>query len=116
MFYFFNQNNSGGDFIVRDPICPCVIIEADTVSDACERAVAIGIYFDGCDTGRDCECCGDRWHRPWSERVATEVPMVRGQTDLQKGANTSWYVPVGELHTSVIYKDGRIERYFKQAK
>ncbi len=37
-------------------------------------AEVIGIYFDGCDLGKDCDCCGDRWGRAWSDD-ATDSPM-----------------------------------------
>lgn len=63
-FYFFNQNNSGGSFDVTDKLCHRVIIEASNVDEAIDIAENMGIYFDGCATGSDCECCGDRWYRP----------------------------------------------------
>jgi hypothetical protein len=66
-FWEFDQNNSGGSFAVDDErgIGPSVWIEAIDRDHAISRALAIGIYFDGCADGRDCECCGDRWSEPW---------------------------------------------------
>lgn len=63
-FYEFRQNNSGGNFHISEEagIGPSVIIEATSAEEANAKAEAIGIYFDGCDIGRDCDCCGDRWY------------------------------------------------------
>lgn len=74
MFYTFSQNNSGGDFYCNDNLGEYVIIEADDEDDACARAEEIGIYFHGVDSGDDCECCGDRWSRPWED--GTETPLI----------------------------------------
>ena len=60
MFYTFKQNNSGGSFVIDDKVDVYVVIEANSSTHANERAVDIGIYFDGCYRGRDCSCCGDR--------------------------------------------------------
>lgn len=38
-----------------------VFVEAIAVEEANRRAEDIGIYFNGCDKGLDCNCCGDRW-------------------------------------------------------
>lgn len=63
MFYTFNQNNSGGgfDFDAKRGISRYVIISADSTEDAIKRAEKIGLYFNGVESGDDCECCGDRW-------------------------------------------------------
>lgn len=80
MYYTFNQNNSGGSFRFDEThgITHFVIIEANSVSEACERAESIGIYFNGCEDGRDCDCCGDRWSTPWNED-GSEYPEVYGK-------------------------------------
>lgn len=62
-FYHFHQNNSGGSFKINDDVAINVIIEATSAAQANGRAQEIGIYFDGCDSGEDCSCCGDRWYR-----------------------------------------------------
>lgn len=60
MFYTYNQNNSGGSFSGPRTI----IIEAQSHVQANTFAEdRTEIYFDGCDFGRDCSCCGDRWYR-----------------------------------------------------
>jgi hypothetical protein len=60
--YHFQQNNSGGRIIINESqgIGPHVWIQATTEKDAIRRAKAIGLYFDGVATGRDCDCCGER--------------------------------------------------------
>lgn len=79
MFYTYRQNNSGGNFHIKptDGICEYVIIEANSADDANERAEDIGLYFDGCRSGYDCKCCGDRWHSA-DEYEATEQPERYG--------------------------------------
>ena len=63
-FYTYIQNNSGGEFDLSDTIGHYVIIEAASEAEANDRAENIGLYFNGADDcGRDCPCCGDRWHR-----------------------------------------------------
>ncbi len=62
-FYYFRQNNSGGSFVVDKTLCVQVYIEADTAEEANKKAEMLGIYFNGCDKGLDCSCCGDRWYR-----------------------------------------------------
>jgi len=63
-FYEFSQNNSGGKFTVDDKLCHRLIIEASSEEEACSIAEDMGVYFNGCEDGIDCECCGDRWHTP----------------------------------------------------
>ena len=64
--YQFNQNNSGGSFVVDEKLCHRLLIEADSVDEASDIAEGMGVYYNGCDSGMDCDCCGDRWYRPWS--------------------------------------------------
>lgn len=76
-FYRFRQNNSGGSFDIDDEsgIGPVVWIEADNFKHANARAINLGIYFDGVKQGRDCDCCGDRWHEMLCEGFyASEDP------------------------------------------
>jgi len=65
--YQFNQNNSGGSFDVDDKLCHRLFIESDDLDKAISIAENLGVYFDGCENGVDCECCGDRWYRPWND-------------------------------------------------
>jgi len=80
-FFHFRQNNSGGKFVtdIEKGLGVNVFIQARDQEDANRQAVEIGIYFDGCQKGIDCECCGDRWYRldtRWDE--GTEQPTVYG--------------------------------------
>lgn len=66
-YFEFRQNNSFGHF-EHDPhlgIGHCVYVEGDNADDANMRAKEIGLYFNGCDLGIDCPCCGDRWSEAW---------------------------------------------------
>ncbi len=63
MWFKFDQNNTGGRFTYSKNLADHVWIEADDPRFANIIAEDLGIYFDGCDAGRDCPCCGDRWHR-----------------------------------------------------
>lgn len=64
-WYEYDQNNSGGSFDDNEDVCVSVYIEASSLEEANAFADSLGIYFNGCDTGMDCSCCGDRWHEPW---------------------------------------------------
>lgn len=66
-FFEFSQNNTGGSFDVDDKLTHRVLIEADTAEEATAKAEELGMYWDGVENGMDCECCGDRWYRPWSD-------------------------------------------------
>lgn len=101
MFYTFNQNNSGGSFIENrtDGIAEYVIIEADSADEANDRAENIGIYFNGCSTGDDCSCCGDRWYAAY-ESDAEDSPKIWGMS-VEKSGNKAY----------VHYKDGTVKSY-----
>jgi len=75
-FFTFNQNNSGGsfDYDEKAGITHYVIVEAMDKSHAVSRAEDIGLYWDGCNSGRDCSCCGDRWYVPYDD--GDDVPKV----------------------------------------
>ena len=76
-FFTFIQNNSGGSFniSIEDGICEYVIIEALDHNHANARALLAGLYFDGCEAGIDCSCCGDRWYKA-SASDAEKEPMI----------------------------------------
>lgn len=80
MFYCFSQNNSGGTFHVDESvgIGEYVIIEAADAHHANYLADRLGIYFDGCHSGRDCSCCGDRWD-PCDEHYKSAIPTIYGR-------------------------------------
>jgi hypothetical protein len=66
-FYEFDQNNSGGRFVVDDKLCHVLLIEATNYKEAIQIAESLGCYWNGVQEGRDCRCCGDRWYPPWDE-------------------------------------------------
>ena len=83
MFYTFSQNNSGGVFDRDSSVDDYVIIEANSAEQANRRAQAVGIYFDGCRAGLDCDCCGDRWYEQWDDTDGSVAPEIYGDTDLK---------------------------------
>lgn len=78
-WFEFRQNNSGGVDVV-DPgagIDKYVWVQARNHQEANVRAEQIGLYFNGCETGQDCDCCGDRWYEQWNEDDGTtEEPAL----------------------------------------
>ena len=113
MFYHFNQNKSGGSFSFDEDygITHHVIIEAGNLEDAITKAEQIGIYFDGCYKGYDCDCCGDRWHEPWKDD-GKETPMIYS-TPVKDYLKGDKYPPMLWMDKGkeicVHYKDGRKE-------
>jgi len=79
-YYEFRQNNSRGVFHVDDNFGENVIIAARTADEANQRAEKIGVYFAGCATGRDCDCCGDRWSSIWRNDKGTSTPSIYGKS------------------------------------
>lgn len=80
LYYEFTQNNSGGRWKTDENTAEAVIIAARSVKEANRLAEDVGIYFNGCAKGYDCDCCGDRWHEisTWSEKGTSE-PTIYGQ-------------------------------------
>jgi epoxyqueuosine reductase QueG len=116
-FFEFNQNNTGGsfDFDEKRGISHWVIIEAANAQQANERAESIGLYFNGCDDGVDCSCCGDRWYPQYDEKDGTAEPTIYGEKVErlskfpQKDFNHKWMKgPEGFIH----YLAGGIEPFW----
>ena len=61
-FYVLTQNNSGGSFVTDDKLCHRLIIEASSEKEVISIAEDLGCYWNGCNEGMDCPCCGDRWY------------------------------------------------------
>lgn len=72
-WYEYSQNNSGGRFDIDDNVSIRVLIQAEDKYAANRKAEAVGLYFDGCYEGRDCDCCGDRWSEAWNAIEAFSV-------------------------------------------
>lgn len=75
-FFNFYQNNSGGYFIKDDFVDEKVIIQAKDHHEANDKALSLGIYFDGVMKGIDCECCGDRWNEVSRNDERTNCPII----------------------------------------
>jgi hypothetical protein len=104
-FWHFRQNNSGGLFDIDDSrgIGVDVWIEAASLEDAERRAEQIGLYFNGVQDGRDCDCCGDRWYAPWGD-AGVEAPIINFDDQHQFSCHNTVYVH---------HMDGVIERVMK---
>lgn len=105
-FYTFYQNNSGGSFDINfnDGIGKYVIVEAINSDNANDIAEKIGIYFDGCITGNDCDCCGDRWYRV-SDNDANLNPMIYND-------GVYFYIEKKKDRPIAIhYLDGKVEKF-----
>jgi len=81
LYFEFRQNNSGGSFEVdlEKGISHYVIIEAKNYIEANQKAFDIGLYFDGCESGNDCPCCGDRWYAS-DESDGSAIPSLYGES------------------------------------
>jgi len=112
MFYTFRQNNSGGSFDFDEDagITHFVIVEAEKSSSANSIAENIGLYWNGCETGDDCGCCGDRWNKSY-ESDAEKKPSYYGKEltsdTFKSGENYIWMKEGKEA--CVHYLDGRKE-------
>jgi len=111
MFYTYRQNNSGGFMEVDEKkgISQVVIIEAHDYYHANEIAKSIGIYFDGCDVGRDCHCCGDRWYPAW-ENEGTADPQYYSQV-IGAGGYIKDYPSLYQDNGFVHYLDGTVRAF-----
>lgn len=98
MFFTYRQNNSLGVFHADDKVAVYVIIEADGAKEADQRAQDwAGIYFNGCDSGDDCPCCGDRWSEAWDDNEGTEEPTIYGEPAQEYlGENNLAFVRAGD--------------------
>lgn len=107
MFFCFNQNNSGGSFVFNEKagLTHYVVIEAPNASAATAKAELIGIYFNGCDDGVDCPCCGDRWSDLWDDGKDSPAASVGY-------APYTFFMKSGK-EMAVHYLDGRIEWFGK---
>jgi hypothetical protein len=106
MFYEFNQNNSGGHFTRNSNVDHYVQIEANSIAEVIERAQEVGIYFNGCAEGLDCDCCGDRWYEPYNGDKLHDVPCHYDSPLTLENASTT---KNPREHTVVIhYLDGRV--------
>jgi hypothetical protein len=110
-YFHYSQNNSGGSFDIDDKVAHHVIIQAHSASEANKLAEDVGIYFNGCDDGRDCSCCGDRWSPAWRDE-GTDTPTIYGE---DPATYHDMFAPVGEPVCHVYHLDG-IKTTYRKAK
>lgn len=133
-FYEWDQNNSGGSFVVDDKLCHIVIIEADTLDEAEQKAFDMGVYYNGCSDGIDCDCCGDRWDQPYEEvklpadysentygegknflKVTGRVEIILDTIEVyaqRKADKWGWTTP----DVRIYYKNGEVKEVFIQSR
>lgn len=96
--YRFRQNNSGGVFHFTDDLDVVVYVQASNEREANSRAEDLGIYFDGCRNGQDCDCCGDRWW-PVDESDASSTKEEFIEKLSWDAYGMMWSEKVAILHT-----------------
>jgi hypothetical protein len=57
-----------------------VWIETRDAAHANERALEVGLYFDGAG---DCECCGNRWSEAYSDNKGSVVVDIDAKYDFK---------------------------------
>lgn len=96
-FYTFRQNNSGGSWV--GPLY--VIVEAYSAAEANGLAqLYTPVYFDGCSTGLDCHCCGDRWYEQYFDEGFDEPGLY------ESGVLTDTYYRDADI--MIRYYDGSV--------
>ena len=76
-WFEFRQNNSGGSFVKDMGLS--FWVQANSPDEANILAEEHGVYFDGCVTGTDCACCGDRWSSLWRAEKGEDSPRDNGK-------------------------------------
>ena len=112
-FFEFTQNNSGGSFDVDDKVCHRLFIEAVDEKQAISIAESLGVYFDGCEKGMDCECCGDRWSS-YTEEITFPYEMGIKFTTVEEYAQFladkyGWTTP----DARIFYLNGVVKEIYK---
>jgi len=95
-FYIFQQNNSGGCFVVNKDLCGMLLIEATTYDEARDKALSLGVYFNGVEEEIDCDCCGDRWD-DFDREIETPIEVAAFiYTDLIPNYKLEWHNKYGK--------------------
>lgn len=125
-WYQFRQNNSGGSFVQNDSIGTYVLIQAYSAEEANDLAEnKAGIYFNGCDDGLDCSCCGDRWYRAYSSDKGDKEPViydtpVEDYFSKQRDVLSSFFHDTAVVYyfdgTKIVYEDVPKEKKVQPAK
>jgi hypothetical protein len=96
-WFTYNQNNSGGSFVVNKNVAHFVLIQAKSA----EYADAVGRLFF--DNSNSCPCCGERWGGAECDQGSVK-PKIYG-TPVEKYKNTYLKDGQARLH----YANGNIE-------
>ena len=119
-WFEYRQNNSGGSFVSNDEVSHFVFIQAESTDAANKKAEEVGIYFDGCDKGWDCDCCGDRWY-PSHGHEDSFVTYQYGREPethdnvrdyAQATANDDFWSKYGRPAVIVYFADDTVERFY----
>ena len=128
-WFEYSQNNSGGSFHKDDDVSITVLVQATSSAKADRDAVEkAGVYFNGCASGADCSCCGDRWHEAWDDAGMESFKTHHWVTGVGYETNTyntieewaeaqakieSWS-KTGESAVILYYADGTKTVYYKE--
>lgn len=116
MFYYVNQNNSGGRYItsVSAGVDENIIIEADNGVEAQAKFDAIRKAY-GAGFDDFCECCGERWWASFYADDAKDKPSVWDDEVIPYPIATTVvermmddYITIDCLDTYIHYKDGSV--------
>lgn len=112
-WYEASQNNSGGSFVVNEVLCHRLFIEAESAEQASNIAQKLGVYYDGCRNGMDCNCCGDRWYEPDKvpDLTKMEVSVTGYKGEDQVTLLEKWLAKYGNLPR----KDGEDFKFDKKS-
>lgn len=66
-FYRFDQNDSGGNFVVNELVCHRVIIEAMSEEEALAKFKPMIE-----NQSASCPCCGDRWGIDYADEITLD--------------------------------------------
>jgi len=91
-WYTFDQNNSGGKFVVDENVCEVVCIQAINAEEAIKKAETF------CDNSDSCPCCGNRWYFGVNDEDGTDQP-------------THYCKVIATTPPSVFYKNAKLH-YF----
>ena len=105
-YFHFSQNNPGGSFVIDETVAHHVIIQARSPEEANRIAVNVGMYFEGCLAGLDCNCCGDRWSQAYGE--GDETPLIYGS---DPAAYQDYFTKPGQPMCYVYHLDGSKTTY-----
>jgi len=116
-FFEFSQNNSGGIFIVNEKVCHRIFIEAENKDEANKIAESLGCYWNGCENGIDCKCCGDRWSKVWDDEgldldKINENGYQVGVYDHYPNPEEHWYKRYGQY--TVVQEPQWKEKMFRR--